>query len=214
MMKKLFLFFFSSLAIFGVSAQSDKYESTMQKYLAGMDSSFRSTASLIALANNFERIAVAEKNQWLPYYYAAFLQVNAGFIGQDASKMDEYADKAEKLINTADSLEKNNSEISCIKSMIASSRLMADPMTRYMEYGPLSTSYLDQAIKLDESNPRPYLLKGQGIRYTPEQFGGGCEPAKPQLTLAMEKFTSFKPASALHPNWGEFMIRRLLEECK
>ena len=98
--------------------------------------------------------------------------------------------------------------------MIASSRLMADPMSRYMEYGPLSTSYLDESIKFDASNPRPYLLKGQGLRYTPEQFGGGCEAAKPHLNTAMEKFTAFKPASDLHPNWGEFIVKGLLDECK
>jgi hypothetical protein len=38
------------------------------------------------LANNFERIATAEKNQWLPYYYAAFCQVNLGFIEKDNEK--------------------------------------------------------------------------------------------------------------------------------
>lgn len=213
-MKKIILVLLATTCLLQSWAQSDRYEPTMKKYLAGMDSSFKSVAGLVMLANNFERVAQAEKNQWLPYYYAAFLQVNAGFIGQDPSKMDEYADKAEILINKADSLEKNNSEISCIKSMIASSRLMADPMSRYMEYGPLSTSYLDESIKFDASNPRPYLLKGQGLRYTPEQFGGGCEAAKPHLNTAMEKFTAFKPASDLHPNWGEFIVKGLLDECK
>jgi hypothetical protein len=212
-MKSVTLLLLAAFTFLQSFAQSDKYEAAMQKNMSAIDSSFKSATSMVALANNFERIGKAEKNQWLPYYYSAFLQVNAGFIGQDPAKMDEYANTAERLINTADSLEKNNSEISCIKSMIASARLMVDPMSRYMEFGPLSTSYLDEAIKYDPTNPRPYLLKGQNLRYTPEQFGGGCEIAKPQLNTAMEKFASFKPASALHPNWGESRVKMLLEDC-
>ncbi len=213
-MKNLTLLLFAVFSFSQSFAQSDKYLPAMQKNMSAIDSSFSSAASMVALANNFERIGKAEKDQWLPYYYAAFLQVNAGYIGQDATKMDEYADKAESLINTADSLEKNNSEISCIRSMIASARLMADPMTRYMEFGPLSSSYIDEAIKLDPSNPRPHLLRGQGLRYTPEQFGGGCEAAKPHFSTSLEKFAAFKPASPLHPNWGESRVQMLLEDCK
>ncbi len=203
--------FFQILSAFG---QNAKYEAAMQKNMEAIDSSFISAASMVSLANNFERIATAEKNQWLPYYYAAFLQVNAGFIGQDPSKMDGYADKADALIAKADSLEKNNSEISCIRSMIATARLTVDPMSRYMQFGPMSTTYIDEAIKFDPSNPRPYLLKGQNLRYTPEQFGGGCEIAKPHLATALEKFAAFKPLSPLHPNWGENRVKMLLEECK
>lgn len=213
-MKKFTFFFLAAIAMLPSFAQSDKFEAAMQKNISAIDSSFQSAASLVSLANNFERIAVAEKSQWLPYYYAAFLQVHAGFIGQDKSGNDEYADKAERLINAADSLEKNNSEISCIKSLVATLRLTVDPMTRYMEFGPLATSYLDEAIKFDPSNPRPYLLKGQSLRYTPEQFGGGCEIAKPQLNAAVERFASFKPASPLHPNWGAERAKMLLNDCK
>ncbi|MEJ7671851.1 MAG: hypothetical protein WKF59_03885 [Chitinophagaceae bacterium] len=54
------------------------------------------------LANNFERIADAEKTQWLPYYYAAYCNVMNAFMEQDKTKVDAIADKAEELITKAE----------------------------------------------------------------------------------------------------------------
>ncbi len=194
--------------------QSEKYVAAMKNNIAAIDTSFRNPASLLALANNFERIASAEKNQWLAYYYAAFCQVNYGFMEQNKDKVDAIADKATDFINKADSLMPNNSEVSCIKSMIASCHMMVNPMQRYMEYGPESGSNMEKAMQQDPTNPRPYYLKGQTLKYTPEQFGGGCKTAKPELQTALDKFAAFKPASELHPNWGKQPVEMLMKECK
>lgn len=194
--------------------QSEKFTAAMKKNLAAIDSSFKDQASLLNLGNNFERIATAEKTQWLAYYYAAFCQVNVGFMEKDKDKVDAIADKAEALINTADSLSPNNSEISCIKSMIASCRLMVNPMQRYMEYGKESAANLEAAIQQDPTNPRPYYLKGTNLKYTPEQFGGGCKKAKPVLQTALEKYTTFKPANELNPDWGKQIVEKMLKDCE
>ena len=195
-------------------SQSDKYVGAMQKNLAAMDTAFKNPADLLVVANNFERIANAEKNQWLPYYYAAFCQVNYGFMAQDKDKVDAFADKATDFINKADSLMPNNSEISCIKSMIASCHMMVNPMQRWQEYGPESNGNMEKAMQQDPTNPRPYYLKGQGLKYTPEQFGGGCKTAKPELQTALDKYATFKPASELHPSWGKPQVEMLIQGCK
>ncbi len=212
-MKKLFLSaIFSFIAVI-TFAQSEKFTEAMKKNLAALDESFRNPADLLTMANNFERIANAEKNQWLPYYYAAFCQVNNGFMEKDKDKVDAVADRASFLIQKADSLSPNNSEISCIKSMIASCHMMVNPMQRWQEYGQESNSNMEAAITQDPANPRPYYLRGQGLKYTPEQFGGGCTTAKPALQTSLEKYTAFKPASELHPTWGRAQVEQLLKEC-
>ncbi|MBK7432723.1 MAG: hypothetical protein IPI66_01765 [Chitinophagaceae bacterium] len=213
-MKKAILFV-SVILLSAVSfAQSERYLSAMKNNLAAIDTSFRNPASLVSLSNNFERIANAEKSQWLPYYYAAYCQVHAGYVDADKSRSDAYADKASALIAKADSLAPKNSEISCIKSMIASCHMMVNPMQRYMEYGQEVSSFMDEAMELDPANPRPYLLKGQGLKYTPEQFGGGCSTAKPVLQTSLDKYGAFTPLSELHPNWGKGRVEQLLQECK
>jgi len=213
-MKKLFFFAMFASISFATFAQSSKYIVAMTANIVAIDTSFKNPANLLSLANNFERIAVAEKNQWLPYYYAAFCQVNYTYMEQDKSKVDAIADKATALINKADSLQPNNSEISCIKSMIASSHMMVNPMQRFMEYGPEAASNIDAAMQQDPTNPRPEYLKGQGLKFTPEQFGGGCATAKSVLQSSLAKYATFKPASELHPNWGKKRVEQLIGECK
>jgi hypothetical protein len=213
-MKKLFLLAAVSFLVTGAFAQSDKYVANMKSNIAAIDSSFKNPANLLDLANKFERIATAEKTQWLAYYYAALCQVNYTYMEQDKSRIDAIADKASELIDKADALQPNNSEISCIKSMIASAHMMVNPMQRFMEYGPEAQSFIDAAMQQDPTNPRPEYLKGQGLKYTPEQFGGGCATAKPVLQSSLDKFNKFKTASDIHPNWGKQRVELLIGECK
>ena len=213
-MKKIFL----STLMFAITviafAQSEKFTSAMKTNLAAMDTAFKNPANLLTLSNNFERIATAEKTQWLPYYYAAFCHVNYGFMLKDKDKIDGFADKASLLIAKADSLAPNNSEISCIKSMIASCHMMVNPQQRWQDYGAESSSNMQDAMKQDPTNPRPYFLKGQGLKYTPESFGGGCKTAKPALEIAQTKYETFKPANEISPNWGKELVAKLLLDCK
>jgi len=214
-MKKCLLTAFTILlAAATVFSQSEKYTAAMKKNLSAIDSGFANPADLLKLANNFERIATTEKTQWLPYYYAAYCQVLNGLMEQDKGKADAIADKASVLIASADSLSPNNSEISCIKSMIASCHMLVDPMQRWQQYGAESTGNMEAAMKQDPSNPRPYFLKGQSLKYTPEQFGGGCATAKPELQTALDKYATFKAASDLNPSWGKQQVEMLLKECK
>lgn len=215
-MKKLFVFtvalFMGATALF---AQTDKYAAAMAENLKAIEVAFKNPSELLALANKFERIGNAEKTQWLPFYWAAYCQVNYAYMQQeDKSKIDALADKATELINKADALQPNNSEISAIRSMIATSKLMVDPMSRYMEYGAESQKQLDLAIKQDPTNPRPEFLIGQSLKYTPEQFGGGCKPALEKFEASMKKFETFKAASDYHPNWGKEYLQTLIDDCK
>jgi hypothetical protein len=194
-------------------SQSEKYTNAMTATISRIDSA-KSPDDMLALSGTFERIGDAEKTQWLPYYYAAFTETLYAFMKNDAASNDTYADKAEQLINKADAQQQNNSEISCIKSMIASVRMLVDPQTRWQTYGATVQQELEKAKTQDPANPRPYFLQGQNLRYTPEQYGGGCASAKPMLEEALKKFETFKPATALDPDWGKKQVDQMLEGCK
>jgi hypothetical protein len=223
-MKKINLAF--SMLLFAstmFSQTSDKFTAAMQSKLALMDSA-RDVNSLKDLSAAFERIGDAEKTQWLPYYYAALCDVNAGNIamtaggavnmGNNSDKTDPLADRAEDLLNKAEALSKDNSEIFVVKKMIATLRLMGDPMNRYMTYGPQGAQALDAAKKLNPDNPRIYVLEGMDKYYTPEQFGGSKEEAKKLFQEAQQKYASFKPESNIHPNWGKNLVDNLLMQMK
>ena len=212
-MKKVILLSIISIISFATMAQSEKYVAAMKKNIALLDSSFAKPDNFIGLANTFERIGSSEKTQWLPFYYAAYCRVNYAYMQKDPSGNDEIAGKATALINTADSLQPNNSEISCLKSMIASVQMLVNPQQRYMQYGAVSQKEMQKAMQQDPTNPRPYMLKGQSLKYTPEQFGGGCKTALPQLEIAAEKFAAFKPASEIYPFWGKAFTESMVKEC-
>jgi hypothetical protein len=207
-MKKIFLLFtlFVSFHFSGI-AQSDKYIKAMEVNVSQVEQA-RTVEKWQELANSFERIGEAEKEQWLPYYYAALSRVMMGTMmangqqGGFADKTDPEADKAEQLLAKATALTKENSEIWCIRKMIATLRMMADPMTRYQTYGMAASEALQKAKQLDPQNPRTYLLEGQDKFYTPEQFGGSKTEAKLLFEESIKKQESFKPLSSIHPGWG------------
>jgi hypothetical protein len=213
-MKKLIILSIISIAFFSSYAQTEKFVAAMKKNITQIDSAFAKPDLFINLANNFERIGTSEKNQWLPFYYAALCRVNYSYTQEEKSGNDAIAEYATKLINKADSLMPNNSEISCIKSMIATMQLMVNPQSRYMQYGQISQKAMASAMQQDPTNPRPYMLKGQGLKFTPEAFGGGCKTALAHLKTAIEKFTAFKPASDIAPNWGKSYTETLVKECE
>jgi hypothetical protein len=212
-MKKLIILSAILIASISSFAQNEKFVAAMKKNITQIDSAFAKPDLFINLANNFERIGTSEKNQWLPYYYAALCRVNYSYTQKEPSGNDVIAEYATRLINKADSLMPNNSEISCIKSMIASMQMMVNPQQRWGQYGPISQKAMADAMKQDPSNPRPYMLKGQGLKYTPEAFGGGCKTAAAPLATAMEKYVAFKPASDIAPNWGKSYTETLVKEC-
>ena len=204
-MKKTILFLATTFSLAAGFAQSEKYTKKMGEMVPAVDTT-RDAATLESMANTFERVGDAEKTQWLPYYYGAYCNLMAATFKamgkQDASITDPAADKAEALLNKALALTKENSEIWCIKKMIATTRMMADPMNRWMQYGQAAAEALAKAKEMDANNPRVYLLEGQDKFYTPEQFGGSKTEAKKLFEKAKELYGSFKPETPLHPVWG------------
>lgn len=213
-MKKNLFFLLLMTGSFSLFAQSEKYMQVMQQRIAETETAVQN-GGMPALSNAFERIAVAEKNQWLPYYYAAYCQVMSALMEQDKTKIDPMADKAEALIKKAEELAgAANSETLVIHSMIATAHLTVDPAVRWMQYGQVSASFLEKARQLDPANPRPAYLEGQSKFYTPEQFGGGKAIAADILEKSLVLFDQFKPVSNLHPTWGKPAAQYFLAQCK
>ena len=221
MKKTIFILSAIFVASFSFAQMPDKFVKAMEAKMAAIDTTI-SVQGLTDLANAFERIAETEKNQWLAYYYAAYCNASAGLMagsGGDimtakADKTDPYADKAEKQIKKAEELMKDNSEIFVVKKMVATLRMIGDPMNRYMTYGPEAQAALDEAKKLDANNPRVYLLEAQDKFYTPEQFGGSKEEAKVLFEKSKQLFETFKPASTIHPSWGKGTVAYFLSQYK
>lgn len=209
-MKKIFSVI-ALLSVLTLNAQT-KYESAMQNGFAKLKET-KGADDLQALGAYYERIAEAEKTQWLPYYYAARHYTISAFMNPAADK-DKVASKVSELINKAETIEPANAEIYCLKQQVAVMQLLVDPMSRWQTFGAQASEAIAKAKEIDPSNPRPYLLEGQYLMNVPEAFGGGKAVAKKLFERSLELFSGFKPSSALHPNWGKEQAEQLLAACQ
>jgi tetratricopeptide (TPR) repeat protein len=211
-MKKIVLntIVFLSLSIYG---QDSLYFNSMKDALDSMNN-IKSLEDFNNIANIFERIAKAEKDKWLPYYYTGYIYVILGFKQQGSENLDEYLDIAQENINRALEIKPEESELYALQGLLYQSRIMADPQARGPVYSPQATTALEKAIELDENNPRPYYLLGTNLFYTPEAYGGGLEAACPLLKTAKEKYENFTPADSISPGWGKEYNLQLLEKCQ
>jgi hypothetical protein len=208
---KFVISLFLVLLLSGIVFSQDKYESGMKTNLAKMDEC-KDSNDYLKVSNSFERIAIAEKDKWLPYYYSALNCVLASYIDSSKTTKDIYLNKADKYINAADSLAPENSEIYTLKGMIAQARMQIDPMNRWQKYGTEATNNFTKAIQADTLNPRPEYLIGVGLFYTPQQFGGGPTAAKPVLEKSLMKYNQPAPENDLMPHWGKEQVEYYLKQ--
>ena len=172
------------LNIYSTLAQQEasSYSNAMKDLIVKMDTT-NSVVGNIKLANDFGRVADIASAQWQPYYYAAFCNVVAALDTEDNTKVDAICDRSAELLEKADKLSPKNSEIFCVKSMIALARIKVNMFQRGMEGLMNAQASLETAMSIDPTNPRVYFLLGQQAFNTPEAFGG----SKSNALLYFEK---------------------------
>lgn len=204
-MKKYLLTFALGCMSLTAFAQST-YDKIMTEKISKLEAC-KTVDEFQSLANDFDRIGKKETKQWLPNYYAAFAYIQKGRLQMREGKMTELsiqANSAEKYLDQAETIAgKDNSEIHLLKKMASSLKMMENPAERYMTDGMKAMEELNKAESLDPSNPRVALIKAEDTYFTPEQYGGSKTKGLEQFKTALDKFNSFKPKTALDPNWGK-----------
>lgn len=195
-----------ALTFTGINAFAQTaYEKAMTDKVAKVQQT-RNTDELSALSNDFSRIALKENKEWLPQYYAAYANIQKGRVLMQEGKLtelDALADDAQKHIDAAEAISPNNVEITILKKMVHSLRMMVDPQARFMSEGSLAAGFLAEAEKMDPENPRITLIKAEDTYYTPEQFGGSKEKGLELFKKAQAQFAVYKSPSKFSPTWGK-----------
>ncbi len=200
-MKKTIACLLTTLSISNVYAQDSKFETAMKPLVAKIHAT-RFDQSLAEVSNKMERIATAEPNKWLPNYYVAYCNILGSLSEQDENNKELMLDNAEKHLEKAAKLSKNNDELEQLTAYFYNAKLAASPMTGWMRYGSKIEKHLENAKKINPNNPRVALLEAESVYYTPSTFGGGKNKAKPILEKAQKLFEDFTPKNDLMPTWG------------
>ncbi len=201
-MKKLTLILCITAITLSAFTQENKYEQAMLGNIELLDKA-SSPEDYLKSASLFERIAVAEKTLWMPYYYATYSLVIMSFDEADGDKKDLILDRAQEILDKALELESEESELHALQAFLYPSRIIVDPMSRGMQYMELMFSSLETAKILNPDNPRIYFLEGVNKANLPPSMGGGAEAARPLLEKALAKYKAFEHKDPLWPRWGK-----------
>jgi tetratricopeptide (TPR) repeat protein len=80
-------------------------------------------------------------------------------------------------------------------------QLIAKDPSRAMELGMAAQASTSAALTAGPTNPRVWLIRGQGAIYTPPEYGGGLEQAEQMLKRSIEFFAKDAPKPG-EPSWG------------
>ena len=213
-MKNLLLTTLVSICAVLFSFSTGGYESAMRSNLDDLKK-IQNLSDLVTIANKFDRIGSAEKDQWLPYYYSAYCYILMTTQEPDVTKWDDYLNKADANISKAQVLEANMVEILALKGFSSMMRINVDPAVRGQEYSMKSVGYLQQANQLDDQNPRVILMMAQMQYGTAQFFGSDTAPICDQFKKAVELFDQQNTDSdSILPSWGKPQAQSMVKNCE
>lgn len=185
-----------------------QYDNGMQKAFGLWKESKDSEAAAM-----FERIASAEKGNWLPNYYVAFINTLQAFETQDKEKISSLLAKAQEAQDDAVALSPNNPELNVTQAMIYTAWIVYDPMANGMKYSGKANEEYAKALAIAPNNPRVILSKAEFDMGSAAYFGNDIKPMCAQVQRAIELFATFKPESAYHPKWGLERAQEVIKQC-
>jgi hypothetical protein len=169
----------------------------------------------VNLGNKFDRIAKAEKKEWLPAYYHAHCYIIASFISTgNAEKKDNYLDAAETSITALEKSHPQEVEVHVLKALLYTARLVVDPANRGQRYSQVSGQAIGTAMGIDPSNLRAQYMNVSNQVGQAEFFGQDIAPYCEKAKLLDKQFDAQELKSDIHPSWGKRDVQRIIAKCK
>lgn len=196
-----------ALLVSGFMQSQTNYEKSMQKAFGLWNDSPVEASQL------FERIAKAESDNWLPYYYAAQINIVKSFNEKDEKILSMQLGKAQELLDEAKGISNNNPEIMVLQALLHTAWVAFDGATYGMTLSSKVIELYAKAEQLAPQNPRVVYCKAEWNMGSARYFGQDTTPFCKDLEKALDLFANFKPETPFHPKWGKERATMLLESC-
>jgi hypothetical protein len=161
----------------------------------------------------FERIASAEKDNYLPNYYVALINTTEAFDPANKDKITSLLAKANAALDVELAKAPNNVELLVVQAMAKTALLASDPMTYGMTLSPKISGIYMKAYMLAPENPRVALCKAEfdlgGAKWTGADVKEICSRVEKSIDL----FAKFKPETPFSPSWGLDRAQEALKNC-
>jgi tetratricopeptide (TPR) repeat protein len=191
-----------------LSVNAQQFEQGMGKALATWKEGNATEASAL-----FERIAAAEKTNWLPNYYVALVNTTEAFNPSNNKNALALINKAQTALDSATLLTQNNPEIFIMQAMINTAWIVQDPMTNGMKLSAPTIELYEKALALAPENPRAVFGKADFEIGGAQYWGTDTKPMCEQVAKSIELFAKFKPETPFHPSWGLNRAQETLKTC-
>lgn len=167
--------------------------------------------SLLKVRGEYERILQLKKDQWLVYYFIAYIDYNLSLTGMksenDVNKdaLRKYTESGLDMLTKSTDIKPDFGDAYVLKLALTFDRWMyeQDKMTEIMA---ASTEADGKAKSLDPDNPRYHMINGSSLFYTPVMFGGGVDKAIKEYEKSYELFKTRKEKEDYYPDWGKDLI--------
>ncbi|MGB6151924.1 MAG: hypothetical protein WBG48_08025 [Pricia sp.] len=165
-------------------------------------------------SNQFERIAMAEDDNWLPYYYVALVNTTASFGEKDETILSQQLEKAKEFNDIAKNLSPDNPELLVMEAMTNTAWIAFDGATYGMNLSGKNTQLYQQAAKLAPDNPRVVLSKAEWDMGSARYFGKDVAPYCKDVKRALELFAEDDNDTPFYPDWGKDRAETVAQQCQ
>jgi len=196
------------------SVADNTYEKAMEETLSKMNQA-SSIDDFRLVANQFERIAGVEKDNWIPFYHAAYAMVMMAAMEQDLQKKDPYLDAAEQNLDAIEKMEHDTSERMALKGFLIMIRMSVDP-SRGMELGQNCAMIVNQAYGMNNQNPRALLMLAQFKHGSAQYMGEDTSESCAMFAEVIQLFEQSKgeESGLFLPTWGKEIAMMMQQQCQ
>lgn len=203
------------LLVFTLAMMTATVVKTQSQYESGMERGFKlwgegKTNEAVAM---FERIGQAEKDNWIPVYYAANVLIATQFTEEDKTLRNSMLEKAKEIIAEAHKRSENNSEIITLEGVLYTGYVAMEPETYGMQYSPMIMQLHNKAVALNPENPRALANKIEYEMGSARFFGNDLKPFCEQMKEVIPKFENQKLDVLFAPSYGIDRARQVAASC-
>lgn len=151
----------------------------------------------------FQRLLDLERESWLVNYYIGLGEYRLAvfYMEKDKNLSGQYFNHAIDHLKMSISENDTFPECYALVSSCYGNKIGLTPW-KAMFLGPKSNAEMDRAMTRGPDNPRVWMLKGIGSKYSPKTFGGGLDKALEELQKSVQLFEKEKVENPLYPCWG------------
>ncbi|MBK5195647.1 MAG: hypothetical protein JJE08_06400 [Proteiniphilum sp.] len=168
----------------------------------------QNAADLQVCKNSFERIAGTYDKQWLPTYYAAYLNTELAFWEMNSDQNSMRLEEAEKYLKRLEEMEDaDKSEVENLWGYYYMCRISQDPETMGQQLFQPTITKLENAMTLNPENPRPVILLAFFEQNLPSFLQSKRNRAEDKIKA--EALFSKEQKNYSKPYWGKYFLQMI-----